>query len=109
MHYDSFKLAKEKWEERKKRIDYKNILVINSCCYSTEVETLTDKDIKEWNKIEYPKVILVNKPYGFNDEFEVKKHKECKEFAWLLYQHDKRNDRRTFNDFDFVSFINKNV
>ena len=109
MHYDSFENAKAKWEERKSRINYQNILVINSCCYSTEVDSLTKKDIEEWNKVKYPKIILVDKSYGFNDEFVVKKPQECEEFAWLLYQNDKNDEsRRVFNDFDFISFINKN-
>ena len=109
MHYASFKEAKDKWEERKKRINYKKIFVINSCCYSTETETLTDKTISEWNKIKYPKVILVDKSYGFDNEFIIDKPKECKQFAWLLYEYDKSNTGlRTFNHFDFLSFINKN-
>lgn len=110
MHYASFKFAKDKWDQRKKRINYKNLFVISSCCYSTEVDTLNEKNIKEWNKIKYPKVILVNKPYGFDNEFVIKKPEECTEFAWLLYQNDKNDDSvRVFNEFDFISFINKTI
>ena len=107
MHYDSFDFAKEKLDIRKRRINFKNIIVINSCCYSTETDTLNDAIIKSWNKIKYPKVILVNKPYRFNNEFVIKKPEECKEFAWLLYSRNKDDDSvRVFNDFDFINFIN---
>ncbi len=109
MHYPTFENAKEKWEERKKRINYNKILVVNSCCYSTEVDSLKEKDIKNWSKIKYPKVMLVESSFGFENEFIIKKPEDCKEFAWLLFQKDKSNDLRVFNDFDFITFINKNI
>lgn len=107
MHYDSFEIAKAKWEERKKRINYDNLFVISSCCYSTEIETLTPEIIKEWNKIKYKKVILVDKKYGFDNEFVINKPEACEEFAWLLYSPDKNDpSRRTFNEFNFIKFLN---
>ena len=107
MHYETFKLAKEKWEERKQRLNYDNLFVISSCCYSTEVETLTPQIIEDWNKIPYKKVILVDKKYGFDNEEVIKKPQECQEFAWLLYAPDKTKPwKRTFNVFDFIKFLN---
>lgn len=109
MHYETFDIAKAKWDERKARINYKKIYVVSSFCYSTEVETLNDKLIEDWNKIEYKKVVLVDKHYGFNDEFIIKKNKKCKEFAWLLYSPNKTITwKRTFNKFNFINFLNKN-
>lgn len=109
MHYDSFDTAKDKWKSRKERINYKNILVINSCCYETEIRDLNKDIINKWDKIKYPKVILTNEKHGFSDEVVIKKPAECQEFAWLLYSPDKNDDsKRVFNDFDFVNFINKN-
>ncbi len=108
MHYDNFKNALDKWNERKKRINYDNLYVISSFCYPTEVPLLNDKLIEDWNKIPYKKVVLVDKKYGFDDEYIVKKNKNCKEFAWLLYQpSEKLTWKRTFNDFDFIKFLNK--
>ena len=83
--------------------------MVNSCCYSTEVDSLEEKDIKKWNEIKYPKVMLVESAFGFENEFIIKKPEDCKEFAWLLFQKDKSKDLRVFNDFDFITFINKNI
>lgn len=109
MHYETFENAKQKWDERKKRINYKNIFVVNSCCYSTELDTLSNNDIKDWKKIKFPKVILVEKSFGFKNEFIVKKPENTVDFAWLLALKDKENDLRVFNDFDFISFLNKKI
>lgn len=107
MHYDSFKIAKEKWEARKKRINWDNIYVFSSFCYPREIATLTPELISNWNKIKYKKVMLTDKNYGFDDECIISKPEECKEYAWLLYQPDGLdNYRRTFNDFDFIKFLN---
>ena len=108
MHYETFDSAKAKWQERKQRIRYDNLFVVSSCCYSTEVETLTPQIIEEWNKIPYKKVILVDKKYGFDDEAVIEKPNGCEEFAWLLFAPDRNEPwRRTFNDFDFIGFLNK--
>ena len=108
MHYDSFNEAYDKWEERKSRINWDNLFVISSFCYSKETATYTDELVKNWNKIKYKKVLLVDKKYGFDDEFVVARPMECKEYAWLLYQPDKDNEwLRTFNDFDFIKFLNE--
>ena len=108
MHYDTFAQAKEKWNERKKRINWNNIYVVSSFCYSTEISTLSDKLIGDWNKIPYKKVLFVDKKYGFDDERIINKDPRCEEFAWLLYQPSKIITwKRTFNQFDFVRFLNK--
>ena len=108
MHYETFEMAYQKWEERKQRINWNNIYVISSCCYQHEIENLNDQIINDWNKIKYPKVILVDKQYGFDDEFIINKPEECQEYAWLLYEPDKEKTwKRTFNDFDFIKFLNK--
>ena len=108
MHYESFDNAFQKWEERKKRINFNNIYVISSCAYPHEIENLNPQIIDDWNKIKYPKVILVDKNYGFENEIIIKKPEDCQEYAWLLYAPDQvQTWKRTFNDFDFVKFLNQ--
>ena len=107
MHYDSFEIAKAKWEERKLRINYKNLFVVSSFCYPKEVATFTPRLVKKWNKIKFKKLMLVDKKYGFKNEFIIKKPEKCTEYAWLLYQPDKNKEYlRTFNEFDFIKFLN---
>ena len=108
MHYESFEEAKMKWEERKKRINWDNIFIVSTFCYPIEIATFSEKLVKDWNQIKYKKVMLVDKKYGFDDEYIVDKPEECQEYAWLLFQPDISNPfRRTFNDFDFIKFLNE--
>lgn len=108
LHYDNFKESKEKWDDRKARINWDNILVVSTFCYTTEKDTFSPELIDDWNRIKYKKVILVDRKFGFDDEVIIKKPEECKEYAWLLFSPDKENSwRRTFNDFDFIKFLNE--
>ena len=108
MHYDSFEQAKIKWNERKQRINWDNIFVLSTFCYEPETITLTPQLIDDWNKIPYKKAILVNQKYGFDEEFVIDKPKECTEFAWLLFTPgEKPSWRRTFNEFNFIKFLNR--
>lgn len=106
MHYETFDIAANKWNERKERINRYNIYVLNTMCYPLEIAELSSELIKQWNQIKFKKVILVDKKYGFDDEFVINKPEGCEEYAWLLYA---REDswKRTFNEFDFIKFLNK--
>ena len=106
MHYDSFEVAKKKWNERKKRINYDNLYVISSICYEPEIKTISKELIDNWNKIKYKKVVIVNTKYGFDNEYVINKPKDIDEFAWLLSPKDKSNpDIKVFNEFDFNEFL----
>lgn len=107
MHYDSYSEALQKWNIRKKRINYHNIYVISSFCYIGETKTLSEDIVRDWNKIKYKKMVFVNKKYGFDNECLLRKPKQCEEYAWLLYENDeKRKWKRVFNRFDFIKFLN---
>ena len=108
MHYESFKKAKDKWNERKQRINFDNLFVISTFCYPKEIDTLSNELINNWNKIKYKKVMIVDKPYGFDNEFVIAKPKNVDEYAWLLSPINKSNEwRKVFNKFNFIKFINK--
>ena len=108
MHYETFLEAKRKWNARKKRINFDNLYVVSSFCYSKEVETLSPKLVEDWNQIPYKKVMLVDQKYGFDGEFVIAKPQECEEYAWLLYSpNPKEPELKTFNDFDFLKFLNE--
>ena len=108
MHYESFKEAKQKWDERTQRVNFDNIYVVSTFCYPVEIASLSDKLIKDWNNIKYKKVMLVDKKYGFDDEFVIKKPEKCQEYAWLLYEPSKvMKWKRTFNKFNFIKFLNQ--
>lgn len=108
MHYENFTQAYTKWNERKERINWNNIYVLSSFCYPVEIESFSNGLAKKWNEIKYKKVMLVDKPYGFENEYVIKKPKDCNEYAWLLFIPGKYITwKRTFNKFNFINFLNK--
>ena len=108
MHYDSFEEAFHKWNERKERINWENIFVLSTMCYPKETAVITPQLIEEWNKIPYKKVMLVDKEYGFDDEYVIEKPSRCHEYAWLLFTPGwKHKWKKTFNKFNFIKFFNR--
>lgn len=107
-HYTSFEEAKEKWDKRKERINYKNIYIVSTFCNPIEVENFNKKIVEDFNKINYKKVILVDKSYGFDNEFIIKKPKKAPDHGWLLYNYNKLLLwKKVFNKFNFNAFFNK--
>ena len=108
LHYETFELAKAKWEERKKRINWNNIYVVSSFCYPLETETFSNELLDNWNKIKFKKVVLTDKKYGFDGEFVVKEPHGYIDHAWLLFSPSKTLTwKMTFNQFDFIKFLNE--
>ena len=103
MHYKTFDEAKEKWEERKSRVDKNNLFIM-----MTDKNDCTYEDIKVFNSLPFKnKVIFTHKPYeefecayymkGFEDKEEVGVLSDWKPGFWK---------RRYIDDFDYVSFLN---
>ena len=104
MHYKSFDEAKQKWEERSKRIDKNNIFLM-----MTDKNVCTHDLMIEFDNLPYKnKVIFTHKPYpdiksavyikGFEDKTEVGVLSDWKPGFWK---------RRWLDDFDYVSFLNQ--
>lgn len=63
VHYHTFKEAKQKWDARKKRINYDNIVVIGT----DRDGMLLDNGLEEFDKIPYRKIMYTAKKYeGFS-------------------------------------------
>lgn len=108
MHYLNFDEASTKWNQRKLRINWDNIYVVSSFCYIGETKTFTPELVRDWNQINYKKVVFVDKKYGFDDEIVMEEPKECDEYAWLLFADDESQKwKRVFNRFDFIKFLNE--
>ena len=103
-HYKSFEDAAKKWNERKARINWDDIYVVSVFSDPFNIKDLSDEFIKEWNSIPYKKVMLVDKKYGFDDEFVLKKPKHYNS-VWYFRNHG-LSWKRTFNQFDFIKFLN---
>lgn len=51
MHYDTFEQAKKKWEERKKRVDFNNIYIIQNILHATDQEIACFDSLPYKNKM----------------------------------------------------------
>ncbi|MFR1912761.1 MAG: DUF1919 domain-containing protein [Intestinibacter bartlettii] len=102
VHYNSFEEAKEKWDLRKKRINYNNLFIM-----STDRDGCTYDQIKKFNNLPYKnKIMFTHKPYpefescyyieGFEDEDSV----------GILLEYIKDTGKRYLHQFDFVKWFN---
>ena len=98
-HYKTYQEAQKKWNERKKRINWNNIYVINNFTYDYEIGKINNKIINSFNAIPYKKVVFVKANYGFDDEFVIgdKKVFYKNPYCW----------RYGFNGFSFNRFLKK--
>lgn len=64
----TFKIAKQNWERRKKRINYYNIIVIatDRCTIDGPLKRCDNKTIQEFGNIPYKKVIFTTKRYDYD-------------------------------------------
>lgn len=102
-HYNNFEEAKEKWEQRKQRIDYKHLFIL-----FTDRDGCTESDLKDFDNLPYKnKVVFVNKPYpniksavyipGFEKEESVGL---CMEYRSVL------SYKKYYDYFDYVKWFN---
>lgn len=101
VHYHSVREAQRKWNERKKRVNWDNIVIIN-----TDREGMTEELKERFEKLPYRKVMFVHQP----DE----KHPSCfyirgyekQESVGVITDHDTWDGKRPIDQFDWVGFLN---
>lgn len=73
LHYDQVEVAKEKWEERKKRINWDKIFVI-----CTDRDGFDNECFQRFKKLKYPKALITRNEEWKNEDFCVylEKYKE---------------------------------
>lgn len=102
VHYDTFAEGVEKWEERKKRINWDNIFIVGTareCSYDT---------IARFDRLPYEnKVIFTNVEYPeFSSAFYIKGFEREKQLGVLIDYRKRLLRRRYLDDFDYVAFLN---
>ena len=105
MHYNTFEQAKEKWEQRKQRIDWNNLYII-----LTIESKPTQEDISRFNSLPYQnKLLIVN-----DDNPAYPNAVTCSVFKKRDYRHGKILDytsrfsvKRYMDEIDYVSFLNQ--
>lgn len=102
-HYNTFEEAREKWNERKKRIDYNNLFIIgidgDNCTYET---------LKKFDQLPYKhKVVFTHKPYPeFQSAYYIKGFEKNNGIGVLIDFKKQLFVRRYLDDFDYISFLN---
>ena len=104
VHYDAFEEAVQKWEERKKRINWDNLFIVGSEKCGCDLKTverfdeLLYKNKVIFTHVEYPKIKSAYYIKGFENEDEM---------GVLTNYKDSPLKRRYLDDFDYVSFLNR--
>ena len=105
MHYSSFKCAKEKWEERKNRINWKNIFIL------LEGPSFSSELLDMCAEVEFPLSVMgpenpeIEATYPFYHGF--KWYNNWRSGKSLDYKHI-FSLKRYLDDFDYISFLNGN-
>lgn len=102
-HYDIFEEAVEKWEERKKRINWDNLFILgidgDNCTYET---------MQRFDNLPYKnKVIFTHKPYPeIESAYYIPGFEKEDGVGVILYFKKQFLVRRYLDDFDYISFLN---
>ena len=102
MHYSSFAQAKEKWEERSKRINYGNIFIIMEAGTSTSEELLNTFDTIPYKN----KVAITNGEHSSDVSFPLNIYDRKYVAGKILSKKSSVNHKRHLDDFDYVAFLN---
>ncbi len=103
-HYKTFEEAVNKWEERKRRIDWDNLFVLG-----IDGDNCTYESIKRFDSLPYKhKVIFTHKEYPeFKSAYYIKGFEKETGVGVLLGFKPQFLVRRYLDDFDYISFLNE--
>lgn len=101
VHYHSVEEAQEKWNSRKKRINWKNIVVLD-----TDREGMTEELKDRFEKLPYRKVMFVHKPDMAHPSCFYIKGYEDRDCVGIITDSNTWDGRRPVDQFDWVGFLN---
>lgn len=98
LHYHTNEEAKQKWNERKKRVNFDKIFVIQ-----TDRDNFDDETFKRFKDIKYPKALITRNEKWQNEEFVIylPKYKDEK------FIPDTIPEREFYKDDKIIKLINK--
>lgn len=104
-HYETFEQAKQKWNERLKRLKMDNIYIV-----MVQKDGCTEEDIHSFDNLKYKhKVIFTTKEYPqYHSTYYIPKSEEdeCNLKNLCGYQ-SKFTGKRWLDGFDWISFLNE--
>lgn len=102
-HYENNKIAKEKWEERAKRINFDNLFIL-----FTDRDGCTYDDIAKFDRLPYKnKVIFTNKKYDeFSSSFYIKGFENDESVGICSSYKGYFTGEKYYDDFPYVKWFN---
>lgn len=101
VHYTSIEEAESKWNERKKRINKNNIVILN-----TDREGMTDELKDRFEKLPYRKVMFTHLPDAVHSSCFYIKGYEKETSVGIITDHNTWDGKRPIDQFDYVDFLN---
>lgn len=101
VHYRSVKEAQDKWNERKKRVNWDNIVILN-----TDREGMTNELKDRFEQLPYRKVMFVNRPDETHKSCFYIRGYENQDSVGIITDHDTWDGKRPIDQFDWVGFLN---
>lgn len=103
VHYKSYDEAAEKWNERKRRINWDNLFLVG-----TERGDCNYEIIERFDRLPYQnKVVFTHIQYPeFHSAYYIKGFEKEKELGILVDYKEQLLLRRYMDDFDYVAFLN---
>ena len=102
MHYTDFQVAKQKWNERKLRIDYSNLFII------LNISSLSEKYLQKFQEIPYPNKLLVTdvNPYGDKNVVTHRVFRKNYTSGKVFRYKFPFSAKRYMDEIDYISFLN---
>lgn len=101
VHYNSVEKAQNKWNERKKRINRDNIVIMN-----TDREGMTEELKERFEVLPYRKVMFTHLPDEIHSSCYYIKGYEKDDCVGIITDHDTWDGKRPVDQFGSVKFIN---
>lgn len=101
VHYNSVEEAQKKWNERKKRVNWDNIAILN-----TDREGMTEELKDRFEKLPYRKVIFVHKPDKRHQSCFYIKGYENENSVGIITDPKGWRGKRAIDQFNYVDFLN---
>lgn len=102
VHYKTFEEALEKWNERKKRINWDNIYIIG-----TDRDGFNDGLSKRFDALPYKKVLFTHLPDDNPNHFYIKGFESEAQVGNIVGAVNRFTGKRVYDQFDWISFLNK--
>ncbi len=106
IHYETFAEAKEKWDQRKERINYSNLYIVQHAPFRINKDFFED-----FMSIPYKHKLLITYPTRFKNEYIATPLAMC--MIWrcpskILEYKSRFSVRRYMDHVDYVKFLNQN-